>query len=184
MNAGAATSGVVSKDRLSDVFGGLLVVAFVIGVVMLATDTNLQNDFGAASKYYSHWYGVLALSVISLAVGVLLVVIPRRGGSRPSSARVVRATLLGGLGWTALAIVAMLGVLATYSQVGFSSANQFATYLFGVTAYSGAESYIPWLYDLLLASYLAALVVGVLAVSRMRARAKRSAPAGPGTSST
>ncbi|MGA7861071.1 MAG: hypothetical protein WCB19_04370, partial [Thermoplasmata archaeon] len=79
-----------------------------------------------------------------------------------------RYSLIAATVWAWLAVVAMVAVVATYKQVGFSSASQFAQYLFGVSAYPGALSYIPWLYDLLLALFIISAIVGVIVVVHIR----------------
>jgi hypothetical protein len=152
------------KTRLVGVFGILLLLDFVLLVVMLVTDKNLQTNFGTVSPYYLHWYGVLALAVLTLLFAIAVL-----GSLRPSMAKASmfarnRYSLIGAMIWTWLVIVAMVTVVATYKQVGASSASQFAHYLFGVSAYPGVLSYIPWLYDLLLALFILSAIVGVVAV--------------------
>lgn len=162
--------------RAVGVFGGLLLLDFVVLLVMLATDKNLQSDFGGVSPYYSHWYGLLALGVLTLIAGVAILALGGRTGSDGRPSTLGRCALWGGgiLPWVAVA--AMIGILATYQQVGFSSASQFAQYLFGVTAYSGTLSYVPWLYDLLLALFLVSAVVGLIAIVKVRAPPMSSIP--------
>ncbi|MGI0128727.1 MAG: hypothetical protein ACREDE_05605 [Thermoplasmata archaeon] len=153
-------------DRRVAAFGLLLLIDFVLAVVMLATDKNLQTDFGGQSPYYLHWYGVLAMAILNLLVGIGLIAyaaVPKLKAMSPSARRGVG---IGALAWTVIAILAMLSIVATYSQVGFSNAMQFAQYLFGVTPYPNVQSYIPWLYDLLLAAYVLTAVVGALALRR------------------
>jgi hypothetical protein len=177
---GASAPGPVATGRLSDgrvaAFGGLLFVAFVLSVVMLVTDKNLQTDFGAQSPYYVHWYGVLAMAMLDLVVAIALVssALPRvRERMSPSFRRTgVGAALV----WTIVAILVLLGIVFSYAQVGFSSMSQFAQYLFGVSAYPGALSYLPWLYDLLLATYGVTAIAGALAVRRISASPPRSVP--------
>jgi hypothetical protein len=77
-----------------------------------------------------------------------------------------RWVVLAGLAWAVLVVVGMLGIVATYSQAGFSSPNAFAQYLFSVTASPGSLSYIPWLYDLLLAMYLVTVIGAGFAIRR------------------
>jgi hypothetical protein len=71
----------------------------------------------------------------------------------------------------------MVGIVTSWKQVGFASQSQFQTYLFGTSAYPGALSYIPWLYDALLAAYVvtAVVAIGALWRSRMSSRAGRPA---------
>jgi hypothetical protein len=154
------------QARTVRVFGGLLLLDFVVLLVMLATDKNLQTDFGAVSPYYLHWYGVLALAVVTLLFAIAVL-----GSLRPSMASAKfftrnRYSLIGATVWAWLAIVAMVAVVATYKQVGFSSAGQFAQYLFGVSAYPGALSYIPWLNDLLLALFVLSAIAGLVVVAQ------------------
>jgi transposase InsO family protein len=75
---------------------------------------------------------------------------------------------MGGLAWSIFAILAMVGIVTSYSQVGFPNMNQFAQYLFGVTPYPGALSYVPWLYDVLLAAYVLTVLAGIVALLRVR----------------
>jgi hypothetical protein len=162
---GSREARTLSPNRVA-AFGGLLLLAFVVSVVMLLTDKNLQTDFGAQSPYYAHWYGVLAMGVLDLVVGLTLV-----ASSVPSmrdrlSGSVRRGGVVAALAWTLVAIVVMVGIVTSYSMVGFSNMGQFESYLFGVTAYPGALSYIPWLYDLLLVVYVVAAIVGVVAAIR------------------
>jgi len=156
------------KARLVGVFGGLLLLDFVLLLVMLATDKNLQTDFGAVSSYYLHWYGVLALAVVTLLSGIAVLGTLTPSMSKESMFTRNRYSLIAATVWAWLAIVAMVAVVATYKQVGFSSASQFAQYLFGVSAYPGALSYIPWLYDLLLALFIISAIFGVIAVAQIR----------------
>jgi hypothetical protein len=153
--------------------GLLLFVDFLVAVVMLATDKNLQTDFGAIpGGYYSHWYGVLALAVVtllaslavfSLASPMMTMKMPR---TRPSM------VLFAALGWSVLVVVAMVGIVETYSQVGFASANDFAKYLFGTTAAAGSLPYIPWLYDLMLGLFALTAIVAAAAAWRARCAAR------------
>lgn len=154
-----------APKRWLALFGLLLLLDLVVAVVMLATDKNLQTDFGATSPYYAHWYGVLAMGALDGLVGIAVLAtafIP----SRASRVSMRKWVLRGALGWSILAIAAMVGVVETYQQVGFSSMSQFAQYLFGVTAYPGALSYIPWLYDMLLGCYVVTAVIGSVSVWR------------------
>ncbi|MGC2288737.1 MAG: hypothetical protein WA688_02625 [Thermoplasmata archaeon] len=164
-----------TKSRLPAVFAGLLVLDFLLVVVMLATDKNLQTDFGAAPPYYLHWYAGLVLGAVTLLLAAAVLATNLRQEPRSGSTVLDRYALVGGVVWSWLAIAGMFGVLATYKQVGFSSVNQFAQYLFGVSAYPGALSYIPWLYDLLLGVFFVAAVTGVIALVQRRAEIQNSA---------
>jgi hypothetical protein len=151
-------------------FSAFLFLDFVLVLVMLATDKNLQTDFGSVSPYYLHWYGLLAEGVIDLLVAVVLVVSVVRPAMRDTPLQSRRGIVVGAVVWTALAIIANVAIVATYSQVGFKTESKFEMYLFGTTAYPGALSYIPWLYDLLLAVYVVTLAVGIVASLRVRAK--------------
>jgi hypothetical protein len=135
-------------------------VAAGLSVLMLVTDKNLQTDFGTVtSGYFSHWYGVLAMTIADLAgAGILLAFRSRL------------AVKVGVLGSAAFAL-ALVGVVFTYQQVGFQSAQQFAQYLFGDTYFGGD---IRYLYDALLATYIGTSVSGAIGLALTRvARASR-----------
>ncbi len=157
---------------LAAAVGLLLLVDFLLAVVMLATDKNLQTDFGASSPYYAHWYGVLALAVVTLlaALAVLSLASPmmtmRMPKARPSM------VLFAALGWSVIVILAMVGIVESYSQVGFSSASEFSKYLFGTSAYPGALSYIPWLYDAMLGLFVLTAIVAAAAAFTARSKAR------------
>jgi len=181
MASNASGSGVewnLSGGRVG-AFSVLLLLDFLLILVMLGTDKNLQTDFGnpTVSGYYAHWYGLLVEGIIDLilAAGLLATVaLPALRGRSVSSRRGI---VLLGVAWSVLAIVAMVGIVETYQQVGFSSASQFAQYLFGTTAYPGALSYIPWLYDALLAAYVLTALVGVIALMKVRSTPGRPSSA-------
>ena len=156
------------KGRFATVFVGLLFFDFLGLDAMLVTDKNLQTDFGTVPPYFVHWYGVLALAVITLCFAILIIVTAGRSVLKGNRPRMARSALTGGAVWCWLTVVAMVGVLATYKQVGAGSVNQFARYLFGVTAYPGVQSYIPWLYDLMLGLFIASGIVGLIAVAQNR----------------
>jgi hypothetical protein len=154
----------------SAALAALLLIDFVLVVVMLATDKNLQTDFGAVAPYYSHWYGLLAEGVVDLAVAIgviVLVVVPARQGRSVASRRWVP---IGALVWALIAIAANVGIVTSWKMVGFPNQAEFEKYLFGTSAYPGALSYIPWLYDALLAAYVVTALVGIVAVLRVRAK--------------
>jgi hypothetical protein len=155
-------------DIRAALLGVLLIVDFVVVVVMLATDKNLQTDFGRYSPYYAHWYGLLAMGVVDLFGALAVFGNFSRYGMRTMSSTRRRWVALAGLGWSVVAVLTLLGIVETYQQVGFSSMGQFAQYLFGVTASPGVLSYIPWLYDLLLAMYILTALVAALLVLRTR----------------
>jgi hypothetical protein len=154
------------SDRRFAAFGLLLLVDMVLATVMLVTDKNLQTNFGAQSPYYLHWYGVLAMAVIDLVVGGVVLAAAFPSVQRRMSPTVRRRGAMAALLWTVLAILASVGIVSAYQQVGFGSMSQFAQYLFGVTPYPDALSYIPGLYDALLVTYVLTAVAGALAVGR------------------
>jgi hypothetical protein len=164
------------KGRFAAVFVGLLFIDFLLLATMLVTDKNLQTDFGTVPPYFVHWYGVLALAVVTLFFAVLIIVTGGRSSLNGNRSKMARLALAGGAAWCWLSIVAMVGVLATWKQVGATSANQFAQYLFGVTPYPGVQAYIPWLYDLLLALFIVSGIVGVTAVSQNRTSSRETQP--------
>ena len=125
----------------------------VLSMVMLVTDKNLQTNFGTVSSgYFVHWYGVLAIAIIALVAGVVLLLVRSR------------TTVKLGLVGAGLLTAAWLGVILTYSQVGFASASDFAQYLFGITYYGGNLRY---LYDVILAVLLGAVGMGAVGLSVM-----------------
>lgn len=159
-------------------FSLLLLIDFILVAVMLATDQNLQTDFGSLHSvppYYAHWYGLLAEGVLDLLGAFVLLFFVARPLMKGTATRMHRRLVLGALAWSILAIVAMLAIVTSYSMVGFQTANQFAQYLFQTTAYPYTKPYIPWLYDLLLVAYILTAVVGAFAV--MRVRSTRTAAA-------
>lgn len=142
-------------------------VAFGLSVVMLVTDKNLQTDFGTVSPYYLHWYGVLATAVIDLiGAGLLLAVRTRL---------MVKIGVLG----SAVFAVALVSIVFTWSQVGFASMGDFAQYLYGQTYYGND---IRYLYDVLLGTYVATAVGGVIALALTRPTKAGSGGVDAGTS--
>lgn len=117
----------------------MYVICFIVTVVILFTDKNLQTDFGSVKPYFVHWYGMLVIALIEIVASILLFTM----GSR----KLYLASLIGSL----LLALFLVADIFTYSMVGFSSPQQFATYLFGVTNYEGNVMYIPGLYDVLFA---------------------------------
>jgi len=142
-------------------YSGAFVVAFVLSVVMLMTDTNLRTDFGTMSSgYYFHWYAILGTAVADL-LGVALLLALR-------SRMAVKLCVAG----SGLLAVLFVGAVFTYSQVGFASAGDFANYLFGITNYGGD---IQYLYDVLLAVYIVTCLWGVAGL--LTSRGAKAAPA-------
>lgn len=145
-------------DLSKRIFPALYSLAFLLAAglsfLMLATDRNLQTDFGTISSgYFVHWYVVLATAIADLAGAAVLLVLRSR-----------TAVKLGVVG-SALLTLMFVGVIATYAQVGFASASDFAQYLFGITYFGGDLRY---LYDALLATYLGTFVAGVVGLALTR----------------
>ena len=150
------------KSRLAVVYSLPFLLAAALSIVMLATDKNLQTDFGTVTTgYFLHWYVVLVTAVSDIAGAVLLLTLRSR-----------TAVKLGVLGSLVLSVL-FVGVIFTYQQVGFASANDFAQYLFGVTYYGGD---IRYLYDALLATYLGTFVMGGAGLAVTRTARSPSAP--------
>lgn len=148
-------------------YSGFFFLAFALSSVMLLTDTNLRTDFGTMSSgYYLHWYVVLVTAIADFVGAALLVAV----GSRKA--------IQGGMVGAGLLALIFVGDIFTYGSVGFASPSDFANYLFGVTYYGGD---IRYLYDVLLAVYLAAFVFGAVAFWRTR---KESPLAVPGESAS
>lgn len=142
---GTTTTGVALAGRAYALF---FLAALGLTIVMLETDKNLQTDFGTVSSgYFLHWYVVLATGVADLAGAVGLLVWPSR--------LTIKAGALG----SGLMVLVFLGSIATYSQVGFSSAAEMARYLFGIDYYGGD---IRYLFDAVLLTYAVTLVAGLV----------------------
>jgi hypothetical protein len=149
------------------IFGALILIDFLLVLVMLATDMNLQTDFGTSARYFAHWYGLLAEGILDLLVALAVLgnaTMPSMWNQRPGR---VKKIVTAALVWVILAIFADLAIVFSWQQVGFTSMNQFAMYLFD-TASPASGGYIPWLYDALLAAYIVTAVVGVLAWTQVR----------------
>ena len=134
--------------------GVLLILAFIVALTILFTDKNLQTDFGIQSPYFIHWYGMLVIAVVSLIGGGILLVSKSR-----------KLGLVGSVGAILIALF-LIGDIELYSQVGFKTASQFATYLFGISKYPGSLSYIPGLYDLLFALFVITFIVGIISTRK------------------
>jgi len=136
-----------SQQRLVNKKGVVLLLAlFLITLVILFTDKNLQTDFGSVKPYYVHWYGLLATSLVDLIGAILLFAKPTRSLLR----------LAGG--WCVLMTLFLILDVFTYKQVGFSTIGEFARYLFVPVFYDSSLFYIPGLYDLLLVLYIISAV--------------------------
>jgi hypothetical protein len=142
------------------IFGGVILIDFLLVLVMLTTDKNLQ----AVS---AHWYGLLAEGILDLLVALAVLgnaTMPSMWAQRPQRIKIIATAALV---WVILAILADLAIVFTWMQAGFTSMNQFAMYLFD-TASPAASGYIPWLYDALLAVYVLTVIVGVAAWTHVR----------------
>ena len=143
------------QNRFSIVYSAPFLVAAGLSFLMLITDKNLQTDFGSVSSgYFEQWYLILATAVADVVGAVLLLVLRSR-----------RAVLAGVIGSASLGLL-LLGGIFTYQQVGFASASQMANYLFGITYYGGD---IRYLYDVLLATYIATFLGGLVGLIATRA---------------
>jgi hypothetical protein len=156
-------------------FGVFLLVDFVLILVMLATDMNLQTGFGG-SKYYAHWWGLLAEGILTLLVALAVIFNATARSMWSDRPRRVRGVVMAALVWSILAIVADLAIVFTWKQVGEPSMSAFAMYLFD-TASPAATGYIPWLYDVLLAFLILTAILGVIALTRVRKWGSTPAPA-------
>ena len=138
--------------------GIFFLIAFVVTILIISTDKNLQTDFGLVKPYFYHWYGLLTTGILSLIGGIVLIV--------------KHDKMLEKVGVAGSAIIAIFLVadIATYSTTHwFPSAGAMANYLFGVTfdkAYASPGTYIPGLYDFLFAVYIITLIIGVFAVRK------------------
>jgi hypothetical protein len=146
-------------------FALILLLDFVVIVVMLATDKNLQTDFGSITNpsftnYYAHWYALLAEGILTLLVALALCFYAFRGTARPT-----RAVVLGAFAYSVLAFLGNVGIVAAYQMVGYSNLTQFADYLYGITASSGD---IRYLYDVLIVLGLITIGVGGAALRAVR----------------
>lgn len=153
----------LSRGRIY-AFTALLFIDFVLVAVMLATDVNLQTNFGAASKYYVHWWGLLAEGVLTLLAALAMVLAAMRVSKGGRGMWSSRGLVLGGLLFAIVAFIADLGIVFTYAQVGLTM-SQFEQYLFGQSYYGND---IRYLYDVVLVFYALTAVVGAIAAMRVR----------------
>ena len=137
-----------NKERAFRVPAVLLFVDFLITVLILYTDHNLQTDFGTTSPYFIHWYGLLITGIAALCGSIIIF-------ARPG-----RKTRTAGATGTLILFLFLIGDVATYQMVGFTTPVQFATYLFGISAYPHSLPYIPGLYDILVIFYLISAIAG------------------------
>ncbi len=144
------------SGRLPVYFSLLFLIQFVITMLILFTDQNLQTDFGTVPKYFIHWYGLLATGLVDIIAFIVLLAVRKR-------------SMVGvGVGWGVFMAVFQIADIATYSMLNVGiSAGSFAQYLFGVTKFSGALPYIPGMYDLLFAIYLIVIGVGLYVYRKM-----------------
>ncbi len=152
-----------SKSWFPVIYALPFLVAFGLSVWMLASDMNLQTDFGTKAKYFLHWYVILVTAVADFAAVVGLILLRSR-----------LAVKLGVAGSGLLALV-YVGAIFTYSQVGFSNATQMADYLFGVNYYGGDVRY---LYTTVLATYVFTFLLGLVGLWLTRRSKGAPSPAG------
>lgn len=147
-----------NSDNAKRPVGAIFLIDFIVTLVILFTDKNLQTDFGVTKPYFIHWYGLLITGVISLIGGIVIIARPAR-----------RTFTVGAAGSILLALF-LLADIALYSEVGFKTPQQFATYLFGISKYPGSLNYIPGLYDVLFALYIITFAVCLMARSSSKSK--------------
>ncbi len=140
------------------VMASMLTLSFLVTLAILFTDKNLQNDFGiyTGSGYFIHWYGLLITGIVDVIGAGLIFVKPSR------------LFLRLGTVWTGFMTAFTIGDVFLYSEVGFTGSNglsQFASYLFGLSKFPGSESYIPGLYDVLVAIYALTFVLSIVSMA-------------------
>lgn len=131
----------------------ILFACFALTSLILATDVNLQTNFGSVKPFFIHWYGLLVTGIIDLVGGVLFL-------------RAARPPYLIATIWFVFMPVFMVADTLTYAEVYFKTPAQFAVYLFGITKYPGTLYYIPGAFDALFALYLAGFAACLLAPSK------------------
>lgn len=137
--------------RYSAYFSVLFFIQFLITLIILTSDQNLQTDFGTVPKYFLHWYGMLVSGIVDIIAFVILIFTAKR--------------LFIGLGviWGAFMAVFQVADILTASSLNVGlTESQFATYLFGFSKYPGALPYIPGLYDVLFAIYIVIVIAGIV----------------------
>jgi hypothetical protein len=175
-NESSLSRAATTRGRAALVFAALLWLDFFVVLVMLVTDRNLQTDFGAVSPYYLHWYAGLALAIVTVLFAIMIPATARASSPSAGPARSHRLVLVTAEVWSWVAVLGLVGVLATYRQVGFSTPSQFSMYLFGLSRYPGTLSYIPGLYDVVLGLFVISAVMGAIAVARSRGSAQSVTP--------
>ncbi|MHB8361156.1 MAG: hypothetical protein ACYDDC_05060 [Thermoplasmataceae archaeon] len=138
--------------------GMLLLIDFIVTLTILITDNNLKNDFGIykGSGYFYHWYGLMITGILDLIGAIILFIKPQK------------IFLMLGAIWSIIMIAFTVGDIFQYKSVGFSNASQFASYLFGLSKFPGAEPYYPGLFDILVGIYVIALIYSIIAVIKTR----------------
>lgn len=102
----------LKMSTASRVAGGLLVLSGLLGIGILALDQVLP-------KYAPmHYYGLIILVIIDLAVGFLL------------SAKPMRTYLTLAMVWSIVRIIVQIADVSQAQASGFTSYGQFADYLF------------------------------------------------------
>ncbi|MEM0158512.1 MAG: hypothetical protein QXV22_05240 [Thermoplasmataceae archaeon] len=128
--------------------GVLFVLDFLVSLIILLTDRNLRTDFGTITHgYFLHWYGMLAISIISIIGGI----ISFSNGSK----KVATAGAIGSL----LILLFLFADVLTAPTLGLTY-SYFASYLFGFPPFFSASGYIPGLYDILVVLYLLTTIMG------------------------
>lgn len=163
MSDGRGAVGTAASARRVSAFAVILGIDAALVGLLLATDKNLQTDFGSVPAYWAGWWHVVAgeVALIVLAGAVVATALALRRDGRRTAAR--RAVLAVALLASVLLTLATAGMGLEYSSAGFTSADQYYRYLFSPTPYPGALSYIPWLYDLVLAAFVVTVLIGAVA---------------------
>ena len=157
------------KSRLAIVFGGLLILDFILVIVMLATDKNLQTDFGGSAPYYIHWYAGLCIGVVTLLVALFILALlaeqlpmespPAWVDLESSAGRYGPGSWLSACSesWppTAKWDSSRLANLPTISLASLPTPDHSRTF--------------PWLYDAVIGMFIVSAIVGVVAVMHIRA---------------
>ena len=146
------------KEGKIRILGFLLLIDFIVTMVILFTDKNLQNDFGKyrGSGYFINWYGLLATGILDIIGAIILFVKPQK------------LFLIFGAIWSLFMIGFTVGDIFLNGETGAGTTYQFATYLFGLSKDPGYESYYPGLYDVLVAIYIVALVYALVLLFKMK----------------
>lgn len=127
-------SGKLNRYAGNVITGTFSFLIFIVGVIVLETDKNLQTDFGFYKSYYYHWWILLGVVIITLLISIVTIFYKRK------------ITILPFM-WSLITIIIILAdPIFFYKSVGFSNSGQFFTYLFSFSKYPGTLSYIPGLF--------------------------------------